>query len=170
MQRYEYKVVPAPFRAAKVKGLKTAAERFAHALAEVMNALGRDGWEYLRTDTLPCEEKAGLLSKARTATHHMLVFRRSLATPAVVTPRDAAAAPDLPPPTPAAAADPASPRPAPTLSVVAQAVEAAPRDAMRLVAVPPRDGAPPGLLPRLGGATGKGLFRTAPKPEAPRAE
>lgn len=77
MQLYEYKVVPAPVRGEKDRGLKTGAERFAHALSEVMNELAREGWEYWRAETLPAEERAGLASKT-TVIHHLLVFRRAL--------------------------------------------------------------------------------------------
>lgn len=75
MQAYEYKVVPAPARGDKERGLKTGAERFAHALSALMNELGRDGWEYWRAETLPCEERSGLTSKT-TVFHNLLVFRR----------------------------------------------------------------------------------------------
>ena len=75
MQRFEYKVIPAPRRAEKQRGLKTTEDRFAHALTEVMNSLGRDGWEYIRADTLPCEEKSGFTGKS-TSFQNMLVFRR----------------------------------------------------------------------------------------------
>ena len=76
---FEYKVIPAPRRGDKARGAKTTADRFAAALTQVMNDLGRDGWEYLRSDTLPCEERVGLTGKA-TAFQHMLVFRRTLQT------------------------------------------------------------------------------------------
>lgn len=78
MQGYEYRVVPAPRRGEKARGARSVADRFAVALMHVMNDLGRDGWEYLRADTLPCEERVGLTG---TATHfqHLLVFRRALA-------------------------------------------------------------------------------------------
>jgi hypothetical protein len=76
MPIYEYKVIPAPRRGEKTRGAKTTADRFAHALTQVMNELGRDGWEYLRADTLPCEERVGLTGKA-TAFQNMLVFRRA---------------------------------------------------------------------------------------------
>lgn len=79
MQQFEYKVVPAPQRGEKVRGARTTADRFAATLMTVMNDLGRDGWEYLRADTLPCEERVGLTGKS-TSFLHMLVFRRSLAT------------------------------------------------------------------------------------------
>lgn len=72
---YEYKVVPAPKRAEKVKGLKTTEDRYAHALQELMNQQGRDGWEYQRAETLPVEERSGFRSKGMVE-QHMLVFRR----------------------------------------------------------------------------------------------
>lgn len=75
MQAYEFKVIPAPRRGEKTKGARSVPERFAHALSQAMNDLARDGWEYLRADTLPCDERVGLTG---TATHFqsMLVFRR----------------------------------------------------------------------------------------------
>ncbi|MFN7051876.1 MAG: DUF4177 domain-containing protein [Gemmobacter sp.] len=78
MQQYEYKVVPAPKRGAKHRGLKTTQDRFAFALTELMNDMARDGWEYLRADALPCEEKVGLTGRS-TSFHNLLVFRRALA-------------------------------------------------------------------------------------------
>ena len=42
-----------------------------------MNDLDRDGWEYLRAETLPCEERAGF-TKTRIVEQTMLVFRRPL--------------------------------------------------------------------------------------------
>ena len=75
---YEYRVVPAPSRGEKARGVKTTAERFALALTGVMNRLGREGWEYLRTDTLPCEERVGLTGSKSTF-QHLLVFRRAVA-------------------------------------------------------------------------------------------
>lgn len=77
MQSYEYRVVPAPRKGEKAKGLKTVEARFAHALMDVMNELGREGWEYIRTDTLPAEERVGFTGRT-TNFHHMMVFRRTL--------------------------------------------------------------------------------------------
>lgn len=82
MPLYEYKVVPAPQRGEKAKGVKTTADRYALALMNAMNRLGREGWEYLRADTLPCEERVGLTG-SRSTFQHMLVFRRPLAEGAV---------------------------------------------------------------------------------------
>ncbi|MCB2128044.1 MAG: DUF4177 domain-containing protein [Rhodobacteraceae bacterium] len=75
MQQFEYKVVPAPERADKVKGAKTPEERFAQTVAEILNSLGKDGWEYQRTDTLPSSERSGLTRRA-TVYRSLLIFRR----------------------------------------------------------------------------------------------
>lgn len=75
MPRFEYKVVPAPAKADRAKGVKGTPARFAHALASLMNEMGRDGWEYQRADSLPCEERQGLTGKSTTF-QNMLIFRR----------------------------------------------------------------------------------------------
>lgn len=179
MPRYEYKVVPAPARGTKLRGLKTPADRFAHALAEAMNTLGRDGWEYLRAESLPCEDRVGLLSKTQTTTQHVLVFRRVLPDPAAAAPSAAAPVPAPVPRVPAAepaeaphappAADP--PRPAPSLTVVPPAVEPPlVREGIRPSRAPLRAEGARGVLPRLGSATGKGLFRSGPRPDGPRED
>ncbi len=73
---FEYKVVPAPTRGRKVKGVKTAADRFARAVEDTINDLAEEGWEYLRTDTLPAEERQGLTGRT-TVYQNLLVFRRA---------------------------------------------------------------------------------------------
>lgn len=76
MRRYEYKLVPAPDKATKHKGLKGAAN-FAATLEDVMNAMGAEGWTYLRADILPEEVRSGLTS--RTTTYRtILVFQRDI--------------------------------------------------------------------------------------------
>lgn len=75
---YEYQVIPAPNRAPKIKGVKQAAERFAHTLTELMNEAAADGWEYVRTDTLPLEENRGLTRKSTTSFQNLMVFRRPI--------------------------------------------------------------------------------------------
>ncbi|MBV7379041.1 DUF4177 domain-containing protein [Maritimibacter dapengensis] len=75
MQRYEYRVLPAPKKGKRAKGVKGTDGRFAHALTQTMNQMAADGWEYLRADTLPAEERAGLTSKT-TSFQTLLVFRR----------------------------------------------------------------------------------------------
>lgn len=78
MQQYEYKVVPAPRRGQKAKGAKGTDERFALTLQTVMNDLAAKGWEYLRAETLPSEERSGLTGRT-TVEQSVLVFRRALA-------------------------------------------------------------------------------------------
>jgi hypothetical protein len=76
MPVYEYKVVPAPLRGRKAKGVKGTEARFAHALESAMNDLAAEGWQYLRAETLPCEERTGLMRHS-TRDLHVLVFRRA---------------------------------------------------------------------------------------------
>lgn len=76
MPRYEYKLVPAPEKASKHKGLKGAAN-FAATLEDILNAMGAEGWHYLRADTLPQEERSGLTSRVTTY-RNLLVFQREL--------------------------------------------------------------------------------------------
>ena len=85
---FEFKVVPAPRRGTKAKGAKGTEARFAVALQDVMNELGAQGWDYVRAETLPCDERVGLTGKATTF-QNLLVFRRALKT------ADAAPAPML---------------------------------------------------------------------------
>jgi hypothetical protein len=77
MPFYEYKVVPAPERAPKVKGLKGPA-KFAAGLENLMNEYAQDGWEYQRAESLPDEERKGLMGGREVVTRTILVFRREL--------------------------------------------------------------------------------------------
>lgn len=76
MTRYTYKVIPAPAKGRKASGVKGAEARFAHGLEEAINELAAQGWEYLRADILPSEERQGLTSTA-TVYRSVLVFRRA---------------------------------------------------------------------------------------------
>ncbi|MEQ8293714.1 MAG: hypothetical protein RIA08_16040 [Roseovarius sp.] len=75
MTRYTYKVIPAPSKGRKAPGVKGAEARFAHGLEEAMNEMAAQGWEYLRADILPSEERQGLTS-TNTVYRSVLVFRR----------------------------------------------------------------------------------------------
>jgi hypothetical protein len=77
MACYEFKVIPAPRRGEKARGVKTTEERFALALTNVMNEQGREGWDYVRADTLPVDERSGFTG-TKTSFQNMLVFRRIL--------------------------------------------------------------------------------------------
>ena len=97
MVEYEYKVVPAPSRGKRARGVKGPDGRFAHALQIVMNDLAAEGWEYLRSDTLPNDERTGLTS-IQTTFRSILVFRRPVASAAAQsTPPAEASAPPPPP-------------------------------------------------------------------------
>lgn len=74
--QYEYKVVPAPKKGRSGKGVRGTEAKFANELMYLMNEMGAEGWEYVRSDTLPCEERQGLTSKTMTY-QNILVFRRS---------------------------------------------------------------------------------------------
>lgn len=74
---YQYKVIPAPTRGLRSKGVKGADGKFAYALETVMNQMGAQGWEFQRSETLPSEERAGLTSKT-TVFRNVLVFRKPL--------------------------------------------------------------------------------------------
>lgn len=104
MTRYEFKVIPAPRRGEKSRDAKTTEDRFALALTNLMNQMGREGWDYVRADTLPCDERAGFTG-VKTTEQNMLVFRRVIggeAVPPVIASRGADA-PRLGPATDAAA-------------------------------------------------------------------
>lgn len=73
--RYDYKVVPAPDRGEKTKGVKGPEGRFAAAIERIMNDMAERGWEYQRTDTLPSQERAGL-TQTVTVWRNLLIFRR----------------------------------------------------------------------------------------------
>ena len=75
MAVYEYKVVPAPWKGEKAKGVKTPEARFAHAVETAINTLAAEGWEYLRADFLPSDERSGLTGST-TQWRNLLVFRR----------------------------------------------------------------------------------------------
>lgn len=77
MQRYEYKVVPAPTKGQKAKGVKTPEGRFAQGVQAVLNAEGSAGWEYLRAELLPSDERTGLTGST-TNWRNVLVFRREI--------------------------------------------------------------------------------------------
>lgn len=71
---FEYKVIPAPDRADRVKGMKRPEDRFAHRVECVLNDMAAAGWSFLRTESLPAEERRLLRSEQRT--HTLLVFYR----------------------------------------------------------------------------------------------
>jgi len=75
MRKFEYKAVPAPATGTKAKGVKSTEERFALSLTEALNGMAAEGWEYVRAETLPCDERKGLTG-TQTTYQNLLIFRR----------------------------------------------------------------------------------------------
>lgn len=72
---FEYTAIPAPTRSEKAKEVKTAADRYALTLTAELNRMATEGWEYLRAEVLPSEERSGLTGRSTTY-HNLLIFRR----------------------------------------------------------------------------------------------
>ena len=109
MQAFEYKVVPAPAKGTKAKGVKTPEARFANSIEILLNEMAADGWEFQRAELLPSEERSGLTGSS-TNWRNVMVFRRALAAEAA----DRAPAADVlsrpgEPPLTATAGDPEAP-------------------------------------------------------------
>lgn len=141
MTMFEYRVLPAPSKGLKAKGVKTTEARFAHALMQIMNEMGREGWEYQRTDTLPCEERVGFTGRT-TKFQNMLVFRRALAAAEATRPVPPARVEAEAPPQPAARR---------IFAALSSRPQEGPAPALR--AVPDATAE----VPRIGSARGKGL-------------
>lgn len=75
MRHFEYKAIPAPHQGTKAKGVKTTQDRFALSITEALNEMAAEGWEYVRAETLPCDERKGLTG-TQTTYQNLLVFRR----------------------------------------------------------------------------------------------
>lgn len=118
MDRYEYAVIPAPSRGEKARGAKTSADRFSLTLTQVLNDMAARGWDYVRAETLPSEERSGLTGK-QTVWNNVLVFRRAIGAAAVAPAPVPASQPEPlprasePEPEPAPVTPPPAPAPAP---------------------------------------------------------
>ena len=77
MIKFEYKAVPAPSNGTKAKGVKSTEDRFALAMTDALNDLAEDGWDYVRAETLPCDERKGLTG-TQTKFQNVLIFRRQI--------------------------------------------------------------------------------------------
>jgi hypothetical protein len=109
MTHYDYKVIPAPRKVKRMKGVSGADELFAHTLTDAINEVARQGWEYVRAERLPAEAPRGWLRPAQAEEQAVLVFRRpreSLGPRLASLPEGAAALPPEPePPRPVPAAE-----------------------------------------------------------------
>jgi len=109
MQTSEYRVEPAPRRGTKAKGLKTTEDRFAAALTAKLNEMASEGWDYLRADTLPCDERSGIAGRSTTY-HSVLIFGRAKADEPKAEAPAALAAPEASPPAALPAAESDAPK------------------------------------------------------------
>ena len=76
MSTFEYKTICAPRKALKIKGVKGADNRYAQTLTDVINAQSANGWEYFRAESLPVDEKSGMMGKTAEKYLSLLIFRR----------------------------------------------------------------------------------------------
>ncbi|MEZ7813111.1 MAG: hypothetical protein ACI9O0_000861 [Paracoccaceae bacterium] len=74
---YEYKVVAMPEQAAKTAGLRGKANQFAQTVNNMMNAVGREGWEYQGLEVLSYQSRTWYGSKTN-HDHTVMLFRRPL--------------------------------------------------------------------------------------------
>lgn len=72
---YEYQVIPAPRKAKGGRGLRGNDAKFAAAISGIMNDMAKEGWQFYRSETLPCDERQGLTGRV-TRYHSVLVFQR----------------------------------------------------------------------------------------------
>lgn len=75
MRKFEYKAMPAPHSGKKARGVKSTQDRFALSMTDVLNDMAAEGWEYVRAETLPCDERKGLTG-TQTTYQNVLIFRR----------------------------------------------------------------------------------------------
>ena len=75
---YEYKCIAAPEKARRRRGAKTRTDRVALAIEEILQAECTGGWEYLRADLIPVEEKNGFFSRTQEVHRAILIFRRAI--------------------------------------------------------------------------------------------
>ncbi len=79
MSGYEYKVVVAPRKPGKARGVRGFDDKYAHTLAELMNEQASEGYQYFRAESLPVDEKSGMMGKVTEKYLTLLVFRRAVA-------------------------------------------------------------------------------------------
>jgi hypothetical protein len=75
MSTYQYRVIPAPSKSLKAKGVKGPEACFSNTIEDLMNLMGSQGWEFQRAETLPSVERSGLTGST-TKWRNVLVFRK----------------------------------------------------------------------------------------------
>ena len=124
MQAFEYKVVPAPHKGTKAKGVKTPEDRVAYSIENILNQRAAEGWEYQRAELRPSEERSGLTGST-TNWRNVLIFRRQMSPAPVQAAPFQNTAPAEPPLTAQALSDVETHSPAPDMTAEVQAQEEA---------------------------------------------
>ena len=75
MSTYQYRVIPAPSKGLKAKGVKGPEACFSNTIEDLMNLMGLQGWEFQRVEKLPSVERSGLTGST-TKWRNVLVFRK----------------------------------------------------------------------------------------------
>ncbi len=76
--QHEYKMEPAPRQPGRIRGVRCPNTRLAIGLTEQLNNAAQEGWEYVRTDTIPIEYRSGLFRTKVVEDASFLVFRRPI--------------------------------------------------------------------------------------------
>ncbi|MDJ1009174.1 MAG: hypothetical protein QNJ13_15270 [Paracoccaceae bacterium] len=74
MTKYEYRALPCPEQAMRARDLPKDADPFCETLATAINELAREGWDYIRAETI--EVKSRRFLRRRKDVRTFLVFRR----------------------------------------------------------------------------------------------
>ena len=77
MTRYEFKVLPAPRRAKRLKGLTRGDNRFCATITEFLNENSLEGWEFIGFETMPLEQRR-FLFLTYFSECACLIFRREI--------------------------------------------------------------------------------------------
>jgi hypothetical protein len=76
MAQFDYKVVPAPRKLKRIPGMNSSADLCAATLAETLNAVARDGWEYVRAEQITAAQDGGWFRRGTEVVETVLIFRR----------------------------------------------------------------------------------------------
>jgi hypothetical protein len=98
MATYEYKVIPAPGAGARGRTGGTDEEHFSRLFETALNAQAAQGWEFLRSETVPFQHRHKFTGRVSVIQQAMLVFRRATDPVTTALPRTAGAAQSAPMP------------------------------------------------------------------------
>ena len=76
MERYEYRLEVAPQKSHLYSGMKKSDDAFAHTMMDAINTVAREGWEFLRLETVSHKR----FMRRATERREYLVYRRALHT------------------------------------------------------------------------------------------